>query len=72
MGPGVATISVTAASLDKEPNQAEPPDGRALLSFDSVHQFFHLDPNPYADVLSWSFLSGFRRLPDGRLVQEKS
>lgn len=49
-----------------------PPGGRALLSFYSVHQFFHLDPNPYADVLSWDFLSKFRRLPDGRIAEERA
>jgi len=42
-----------------------------LLSFYSVHQFFHLDPNPYADVLSWNFLREFRRLPDGRITEER-
>jgi hypothetical protein len=45
--------------------QLSPPYGQPLLSFYSVHTFFHLDPNPYADVLSWRFLSQFRRLPDG-------
>lgn len=30
---------------------------------------FRFDPNPYADVLSWKFLSKFRRLPDGTLTE---
>jgi poly(3-hydroxybutyrate) depolymerase len=51
--------------------QLSPPGGRALLSFYSVHTFFHLDPNPYADVLSWNFLSQFRRLPDGTLASAR-
>ncbi|HEX6518785.1 MAG TPA: PHB depolymerase family esterase [Streptosporangiaceae bacterium] len=63
---------IDTGELSPQPGQQSPPGGRALLSFYSVHQMFHLDPNPYADVLSWNFLSGFRRLPDGRLVQEKS
>ena len=49
--------------------ELSPPNGRALLSFYSVHQFFHLDPNPYADTLSWNFLSRFRRLPDGAIAE---
>ncbi len=43
--------------------------GLPLLSLYTVRQMFHLDPNPYADVLSWNFLSRFRRLPDGNIIE---
>jgi poly(3-hydroxybutyrate) depolymerase len=41
--------------------------GPAPLSFYLVKQMFHDDPNPYADVLSWSFLKHFSRTTTGKL-----
>lgn len=62
--------TTTRYSFVIDTGQLSPPHGDALLSFYSVHQMFHLDPNPYADVLSWKFLSKFRRLPDGTLAEQ--
>jgi poly(3-hydroxybutyrate) depolymerase len=61
--------TLTRYSYVIDTGELSPPHRQALLSFYSVHQFFHLDPNPYADVLSWNFLSRFRRLPDGTLIE---
>jgi poly(3-hydroxybutyrate) depolymerase len=61
--------TVTRYGYVIDTGQLHASDGPALLSFYTVRQMFHLDPNPYADVLSWNFLSRFRRLPDGHIIE---
>lgn len=45
-----------------------PPTAYPLLSFYTVLDMFHMDPNPSIAALSWNFLKHFSRLPDGALL----